>query len=733
MSALTDRESRFLTRKLRRTPNQLEKDIVGAEWSEHCSYKSSKKFIKLLPSTGSRVVRGPGYDAGVLDMGNDHVLTIHIESHNHPSAIEPYGGAATGVGGVIRDILAMGTRPIALFDALRFGHIVGDAGNIKSSIRSKWLLRYAVRGIADYGNCVGVPTVGGEVEFDSSFADYCLIDVAAIGFARRDAIVSNAADVGDLLVLVGNPTGRDGIRGASFASTKLETDDRSAVQIPDPFLEKLLVEATLEAIEKKCVKALKDLGGGGLACCLSEVSSDLRKGFDVELQSLHVTNKSMLPSEIMISESQERMLFIIDKLESQNLKSILNKYEIQYSIIGKVIEGYDLIIRFNGKILAHMPSYLVSHAPLIRRKAKYPQYLRRLKKSFATPKTPNDLNRAMLLMLSNPTIASKGWIYQQYDSEVGIRTVIKPGQGDSSVLKLENGKYVSMKLDGNSKQCYLNPYQGTLGCLSEACRNVICTGGAPIAIVDHLQFGDPENPEVFWGFKQSVRALTQYCTFTKIPVIGGKVSLYNETQKGPIKPSPIVGAVGLIDKKEWITDSALKPQDSIYIIGSTDNELGGSEYYEYYHHLAGGEVPDVNFSVDKANGDVVSRLIRRGIVNSAHDCSKGGLGVALAEMAIQGGVGIDVNLGRVPNRCSSVDNLLFSETNSRYVIGTRQPALAEKALSRTDSVIFAHIGYATQGKSSVRFTIGKDETIIDIPVKELIQSFEVLNRLMDNR
>ncbi len=690
MSALTDRELRFLTRKLRRTPNQLEKDIVGAEWSEHCSYKSSKKFIKLLPSTGSRVVRGPGYDAGVLDMGNDRVLTIHIESHNHPSAIEPYGGAATGVGGVIRDILAMGTRPIALFDALRFGHIVGDAGNIKSSIRSKWLLRNAVRGIADYGNCVGVPTVGGEVEFDSSFEDYCLIDVAAIGFARRDAIVSNAADVGDLLVLVGNPTGRDGIRGASFASTKLETDDRSAVQIPDPFLEKLLVEATLEAIEKKCVKALKDLGGGGLACCLSEVSSDLRKGFDVELQSLHVTNKSMLPSEIMISESQERMLFIIDKLESQNLKSILNKYEIQYSIIGKVIEGYDLIIRFNGKILAHMP-------------------------------------------LSNPTIASKGWIYQQYDSEVGIRTVIKPGQGDSSVLKLENGKYVSMKLDGNSKQCYLNPYQGTLGCLSEACRNVICTGGAPIAIVDHLQFGDPENPEVFWGFKQSVRALTQYCTFTKIPVIGGKVSLYNETQKGPIKPSPIIGAVGLIDKEEWITDSALKPQDSIYIIGSTDNELGGSEYYEYYHHLAGGEVPDVNFSVDKANGDVVSRLIRRGIVNSAHDCSKGGLGVALAEMAIQGGVGIDVNLGRVPNRCSSVDNLLFSETNSRYVIGTRQPALAEKALSRTDSVIFAHIGYATQAKSSVRFTIGKDETIIDIPVKELIQSFEVLNRLMDNR
>ncbi len=263
MSTLSDRELRFLTRELRRTPNQLEKDIVGAEWSEHCSYKSSKKFIKLLPSTGCRVVRGPGYDAGVLDMGNDHVLTIHIESHNHPSSIEPYGGAATGVGGVIRDILAMGTRPIALFDALRFGHIIGDAGDIKSSSRSKWLLRNAVRGIADYGNCVGVPTVGGEVEFDSSFEDYCLIDVAAIGFARRDVLVSNAADVGDLLVLVGNPTGRDGIRGASFASTKLETDDRSAVQIPDPFLEKLLVEATLEAIEKRCIKGLKDFAAAG--------------------------------------------------------------------------------------------------------------------------------------------------------------------------------------------------------------------------------------------------------------------------------------------------------------------------------------------------------------------------------------------------------------------------------------------------------------------------------------
>ena len=721
MGFLTDQELDYLEENLKRKANEIEQDIVGAEWSEHCSYKSSKKYLRLLPTKGSRVLVGPGYDAGVLEVGDGYVLTVHIESHNHPSAVEPFGGAATGVGGVIRDIIAMGTRPIAVLNALRFAPITGKG---KAVAKSKWLFKNVVKGIADYGNCIGIPTVGGEVEFDPSFEDYCLVDVASIGFGRKEDIVANKADEGDIVVLAGGSTGRDGIHGASFASKALEEENRSAVQIPDPFLEKLLLEATMEAVKQGCIKGIKDLGGGGLSCCLSETSDNLGKGFDVELTQVHTREGDMTPNEVMISESQERMLYVTDTSRLRALLSILDKYEIRHSVLGVVQDHQDLVVRHGGKVVAEMPSHLIAHAPLADRKIKRPSYLDKLK-SVKQPKTPANLGKVLLSLLSNPTIASKRWIYQQYDHEVGVRTVVKPGMGDAAVMRLDNGKFVAIKLDGNSKHCYLDPYQGTLGCLSEGCRNVICTGAEPIGVVDHLQFGSPEDPEIYWAFAQAISAVVDYCKFMDIPVVGGKVSFYNETAKGPIKPSPVMGTLGLIQDASHITRPVLSSGNSIFIIGQTFPEMGGSEYYEYIHNITGGPVPNIDLQVDRKNGNAVQNLIKSGLVTCVHDCSKGGLAVALAEMSIAGSTGFEVDLDVVPNLCSRTDDLLFSESYSRYIVGTKQPEKVRKMLSSAN-VMFEQIGSAA---SAVEFAKGK-KRLIKLTLKQLQTSFYSLEKVM---
>ena len=721
MGFLTEKELDYLEENLKRKANEIEQDIVGAEWSEHCSYKSSKKYLRLLPTKGSHVLVGPGYDAGVLEVGDGYVLTVHIESHNHPSAVEPFGGAATGVGGVIRDIIAMGTRPIAVLNALRFAPITGKG---KAVAKSKWLFKNVVKGIADYGNCIGIPTVGGEVEFDPSFEDYCLVDVASIGFGRKEDIVANKADEGDIVVLAGGSTGRDGIHGASFASKALEEENRSAVQIPDPFLEKLLLEATMEAVKQGCVKGIKDLGGGGLSCCLSETSDNLGKGFDVELTQVHTREGDMTPNEVMISESQERMLYVTDTSRLRALQSILDKYEIRHSVLGVVQDHQDLVVRHGGKVVAEMPSHLIAHAPLADRKVKRPSYLDKLK-SVKQPKTPANLGKVLLSLLSNPTIASKRWIYQQYDHEVGVRTVVKPGMGDAAVMRLDNGKFVAIKLDGNSKHCYLDPYQGTLGCLSEGCRNVICTGAEPIGVVDHLQFGSPEDPEIYWAFTQAISAVVDYCKFMDIPVVGGKVSFYNETAKGPIKPSPVMGTLGLIQSASHITRPALSSGNSIFVIGQTFPEMGGSEYYEYIHNITGGPVPNIDLQVDRKNGNAVQNLIKSGLVTCAHDCSKGGLGVALAEMSIAGSTGFEVDLDVVPNLCSRTDDLLFSESHSRYIVGTKQPEKVRKMLSSAD-VMFEQIGSAA---NAIEFAKGK-KRLIKLTLKQLQTSFYSLEKVM---
>jgi phosphoribosylformylglycinamidine synthase len=723
MGVLTEHELEYLESSLKRKASPTEQDIVGAEWSEHCSYKSSKSYLRQLPTKGRRVVVGPGYDAGVLDIGNGYVITVHIESHNHPSAVEPFGGAATGVGGVIRDIMSMGTRPIAVLDALRFAPI---KGNTKSSMKSRWLFKNVVKGIADYGNCIGIPTVGGEVEFDQCFKDYCLVDVASIGFGRREDVVANQADVGDLLVLAGGSTGRDGIHGASFASKALDAENRSAVQIPDPFLEKLLLEATMEAVRSGCVKGIKDLGGGGLSCCLSETSDSLGKGFDVELSNVNAREAGMTPAELMISESQERMLYVTSNEKLPALKSILEKYEIKYSILGTVQEHQDLVVRNSGDVVANMPSHLVAHAPPAARSSRRPKYLDAMK-SARRPAVPSDLGKALLSLLADPTIANKRWVYDQYDHEVGIRTVIKPGMGDAAVLRLDtDDRLVAIKLDGNSKHCYLDPYQGTMGCLSEGRRNVICTGAEPIGVVDHLQFASPEDPEVFWTFTQAVKAIVDYCKFIEIPVVGGKVSFYNETAKGPIKPSVVIGTLGLIENLAHVTKTSLSPDDSIFIVGSTEREMGGSEYYEYLHGITGGAVPKVDLEQDRRNGNAILKVIRNGLARSVHDCSKGGLAITLAEMAIAGSTGLKINLDAIPSSCKSPDELLFSESHSRYIVATSRPDQVRSFLS-SEGLVFEQIGMAKG--TALEFLKGR-KRIVNLPLAKAEAAYYSLEETM---
>ncbi len=720
---LTKSEEIYLLKKLGRQPNLLEIDMIDAEWSEHCSYKSSRKYVKSLPSRGKRVIVGPGYDAGVLDIGDDDVITIHIESHNHPSAVEPYGGAATGVGGVIRDIISMGTRPIALLDALRFSSL----DKVNEASKSKWLFRNVVKGIADYGNCIGIPTVGGDIEFDDSFKDYCLVDVAAIGLGKKDQIISNHAEDGDLIVLAGNPTGKDGIRGASFASKLLDDDEnRSAVQIPDPFLEKLLIEATIEATKKNCINATKDLGGGGLSCCLSELSHLVKKGFEVELSSVHTKVPDITPNEIMISESQERMMYITNKSKMSIFGEIFTKYGITYSIIGKVCGQDNLKILYDGKPLANLSCSLMVNAPLAKWKSRRPNYLDKLRTKIKLEKMGN-YNDILLRLFANPNIGNKNWVYQQYDHEVGLRTVIKPG-ANASVIRVNDNKFVSIKLDGNSKHCYLDPYQGMLGCLSESCRNVVCTGAQPIGIIDHLQFGSPENPYIYWTFIKSIKAIIDFCKYMKIPVVGGKVSFYNETMNSPIKPSPVIGTIGLIKGQAHITNNIPNVGNKLFILGQTREELGGSEYFELIGRAEYGRVPKVNLKTDKKNRSAVLDLIENGLIDFVHDCSKGGIGTALAELAISGNIGINIDLKKIPNRCKRDDFLLFSETHSRFIIGSSNPDKIKRFM-RNRKCSFSEIGQTDSSMTLNIHNSGKE--VINLSIIELAQRYNTMNSTMD--
>ncbi|QMU54886.1 MAG: phosphoribosylformylglycinamidine synthase subunit PurL [Nitrosopumilus sp.] len=702
--SLDEHELSELKSKIGRVPTSTELNIVAAEWSEHCSYKSSKRHLKMLPMTGPLVINEKGYDSGVLDVGDGYVVTAHIESHNHPSAVEPYGGAATGVGGVIRDILSAGTRPIALFDGLRFGDIEKD-------LQARWLFKNAVSGVADYGNCLGIPTIGGEVEFDACYENYALVDVAALGFGKKENLIKNHAKKGDLVVLMGGSTGRDGIGGSQFASDSLESENRSAVQIPDPFIEKLIIEAVLEARNDNLIHAMKDLGGGGLSCAVSETADALEIGIEMDVEKVHTRESDMVPEEIMVSESQERMLIVTSTANLKKLEKICKKFSIKYSAIGHVTFDSKMHVKKGKKTVAHLSTDVVANATLLDLPSQEPAYLKMIEteKKF---KPILNYSKVLMKLLASPNIASKIWVYQQYDHEVGIRTVVKPGS-DASVLRLDNGKYLSAKIDGNPKQCYINPRQGAIGCFEEACRNVVCTGAKPIGMLDHLQFGNPNDPEIFWTFLESLKGLTDFAKHFEIPCVGGKVSLFNETPAGPIKPTPVIGVLGLIEKKLHVPQKISKG-DYLVIVGDTKDELGGSEFFEYIHKFVGGKCPVVNFEDSKKHMDSVLNVIDDGLVKSVHDCSKGGLAVAVSELCMTNQIGCKISLDKVPNEKLPVDRILFSESHSRYLLIIEKKNLkATENILKGNDVSFKRIGQF--GGDDIQFT-SKTKSIIDLRV-----------------
>lgn len=701
--SLSGAEMSYATSRMRRDLTDTEVHMMAAQWSEHCSYKSSRMHLRRLPMEGPLVIREKGYDSGVLDAGGGYVVTVHIESHNHPSAVEPYGGAATGVGGVIRDILSAGTRPIAILDGLRFGDTADP--------RTRWLFKSAVSGIADYGNCLGIPTVGGEVEFDPSYANYALVDVAAVGFGRRERLIRNSAREGDAVVLIGGPTGRDGIGGSQFASDQLEEQDRSAVQIPDPFAEKLMIEAVLEARDRGLIRAMKDLGGGGLSCAVSETADALSVGISMDVGRVHTREQDMRPLEIMTSESQERMLIVTSAERLEELRGICKKFRIGCSAIGRVTSGSTVHVTDGGATVARLPAGLLANAQLLDRESRRPAYLDHMPDDSGI--TSHDLTGALSALLSSPNLASKRWVYGQYDHEVGIRTVTKPGH-DAAVLRLDNGRFLSVSMDANPKHCYIDPYGGAAGCVEEACRNVACTGGRPSGLVDHLQFGSPEDPEIFWTFLESVRGIADCAGSMGVPCVGGKVSFYNETPGGPIKPTPMIAVLGLADTAP--PAQAVSDGDALLLVGMTRDELGGSEYMESIHGFVGGTAPRVDHAESRTNMDAVLDVIGSGAASAIHDCSKGGLGVAVSEMCMMNNTGCAVSFGieSVPD-----DRALFSETHSRYLVAVQDG-------SRTAGDILDRHGaqYRMLGRfGGDRIVLSGSRDTADLPVGAALESW----------
>jgi len=666
---LTDTEMEYIKEELGREPNPLEYGMLDIMFSEHCSYKSSRPILKLFPTEGEKVIMGPGDDAGIVELTDELALVMGMESHNHPSAVEPYGGAGTGIGGIIRDIISMGAMPVALLDSLRFGPMEDQ--------RSRYIFEYVVKGISDYGNRVGIPTVGGEVEFEDNFKFNPLVNVVCAGIVRKNEIVRGIApNVGDVFVLMGGRTGRDGIHGVTFASEELtsssELESRPAVQVGDPFTKKQVMEATFEALEKVNVQGLKDLGGGGLTCCISEMADKSGNGALMELTKVPLREGGMTPYEIMLSESQERMVFVVHRQDVSGLLEIFDKHELPYAVIGQVTNSKRMVVTQEGEVIADIPTELLADPPLVKREARKPV----IDKEYVQIED-GPVDEALLDLLSSQNIASKKWVYRQYDHEVQIRTVVKPGD-DAAVLRVDDEKAFTLTSDCNSIHCYLNPYHGGAGAVAEAIRNVVAMGSEPLCMVDCLNFGNPEKPEVFWQFKECVQGMSDIANRFKLPVTSGNVSFYNETEGVTVNPSPVVSVAGIMDLKDIRTMEFKNEGDKIIIIGATRPEMDGSEYHKTIHGVVQGESPRVNIEDEYASAQAVLELIRddeNEQVTAVHDLSGGGLGVALAEMIIKGDIGASIDLSHVPHAEGlSTSKILFSESHARYLVTVKEEA-----------------------------------------------------------
>ena len=670
---MTENEFDEVKNLLKREPNITELGMFDVMWSEHCSYKSSRPKLRLFENAEENydyVLAGPGQDAGVIDIGDGYALAFRIESHNHPSAIEPYHGAATGIGGIIRDILCMGVRPIALLDPLRFGRL-------KDNPHSQWLFKYVVKGIADYGNCTGIPTIGGEVEFDESFESNCLVNVACIGLGTIEDFKhapSRAYNPGDYVILMGGSTGRDGIHGVTFASrtlTEMSEADRPAVQIGDPFTKKMIIEATLEAIKTGYVRGLKDLGGGGLTCATSELTGDGNTGATIELKKVFTREPGMNSYEIMLSESQERMAFIVKPEGLETILEIFNKYEMSYAVIGKTDDSKILKVFDGENLVVNIPSKALSESPIFRRQEKQPSYLSILLKQ-KTPEPTSGYDEIIYKLIASENICSKEWVYRQYDHEVGVRSVVKCGEGDSGILRIiGTDKFIAATVGVNSKHCFLDPYHGTKGGLVEECGNVIAQGAKPMAMVNCCNFGNPEIPESFWYFSKSVEGMNDFCRKLKIPIVGGNVSFYNEDEvkKIAIKATPTIMIVGLIEGENNIITLPFKNSGSdILIIGETKVELGGSEYHSVIHNLEGGAPPKVDEDKIRLIWNFLFKLYENDLVLANHDVNKGGFIITIAEMCFKNRLGANLDLTPYHSDELRDDELLFSESVGRFII-----------------------------------------------------------------
>jgi phosphoribosylformylglycinamidine synthase subunit PurL len=673
---LTDDELAAIVSTLGREPNRNELAMYAAMWSEHCSYKSSKVHLRSLPSEGSRVLVGPGQDAGAIDVGDGLAVVFKIESHSHPSAVEPYQGAATGVGGIIRDIISMGARPIALLDPLRFGPLTEE--------RNRWLLDGVVAGIGGYGNCVGVPTVGGEIAFADAHSANPSVNVMCVGIAPADRLVTSAREVheGSVLVLFGAATGRDGIGGVSVLASRTLEDDaaesRPSVQIGDPFAGKLLIEASLEMVD--LLEGLQDLGGAGLTCAVSESAARAGMGAVLSLDAVPLREPTLEPFEILTSESQERMLAIVARERLDEVHAICAKWGLEATNVGVLTRGGDLDVRLREETVANVPARsLADDGPVYSRPMSPPlenDDLVAEDPTFATVTAP--LGDAVLRLLAAPNVASKRWVWEQYDSLVQGGTVAGSG-GDAALVRIEGTlKALALSTDGKGRYGVLDPYLGAAHAVAESARNVACTGATPLAITNCLNFGNPERPEVMWQFAESVRGIADACRALETPVTGGNVSFYNESGDSAIWPTPVIGMLGLIEDYRLAVGTAFADGMVIYLLGESFPELGGSQFAETVLGVVAGRPPALDLGRERALHRLLAACAREDLLRSAHDCGDGGLAVALAESAMAGSTGFAVSLpGDTPPHLA-----LFGESASRAVVSVRvddATALEEQA------------------------------------------------------
>lgn len=736
---LTQEEYDRILKILGRVPTYTELGIYSVMWSEHCSYKSSILEIKKLPRSGGRLLVSAGEEnAGLVDIGDGLAVCFKIESHNHPSAVEPYQGAATGVGGILRDIFTMGARPIASLNSLRFGRIDDNGNTANGKIdRNRFLFKNVVKGIGDYGNCFGVPTISGEIYFDESYTDNPLVNAMAVGIMKVGGLARAVAKgEGNPVFLVGSSTGRDGIHGATFASEELSEKSESkrpSVQVGDPFTEKLLLEASLELIKSGVVVGMQDMGAAGITCSSTEMSAKGESGMDINLDRVPVREDKMSSYEIMLSESQERMLVVIEKGKEQVAKDIFEKWDLNCVEIGRVTSTPNVKITYGGKVEADVPAFdlvLGGGAPVYEQKYKEPAYLKDVQNyNFNKIKEPENYNDVLLKLLSSPNIANKHWVYEQYDTQVRTNTAILPGC-DASVLRIKDtNKALSMKTDCNGRYVYLNPFKGGAIAVCEAARNVACTGAEPLAVTNCLNFGNPYKPEVFWQFREAVRGIGDACRILNTPVTGGNVSFYNESPDYAVYPTPVIGMVGLINNIENMTTSYFKNEgDIIAVIGKQPefpDGLGGSEYLKCMNDIVGGDAPDIDPRYEKILQSTLLTLIQNRLVNSAHDISEGGLAVSLAESCIMNRKNI---LGCEIDKKSNnrMDFELFNEAQSRIIISIPHAKLPEcKEICSESGVAFIEIGVV--GGENLKIN---DKVLLDIKIIE-DKYYNSIERIME--